>query len=48
MSTTPIARTMYRIYDSYGCLVRKFPTYQAAFNYRIIFGNTGWTIKHQL
>lgn len=36
----------YSVYDSYGCLVRKFPTYLAALNYKTIFGNTGWTINY--
>lgn len=36
----------YEVYDSYGSLVRKFPTYLAALNYKTIFGNTGWTINY--
>lgn len=36
----------YKVYDPYGCLVRKFQTYLAALNYKIIFGNTGWTIEY--
>lgn len=36
----------YKVYDSYGCLVRKFSTCLAALNYKTIFGNTGWTINY--
>ena len=36
---------MYKVYDSLGNLMRKFSTYQAAFIYRMTFGNSGWTIK---
>lgn len=36
----------YNVYDSYGCLVRKFPTSLAALNYKTTFGNTGWTIEY--
>lgn len=36
----------YELYDSYGCLVRKFPTYLAALHFKETFGNIGWTINH--
>lgn len=36
----------YKVYDSYGCLVRRFPTYLVALNYKTTFGNTGWTINY--
>ena len=35
----------YKVYDSYGCLVRIFPTYLAAVNFKSVFGNYGWTIR---
>lgn len=37
---------MYRVYDSLGNFMRSFPTYQQASNYKLAFGNYGWTIKH--
>lgn len=37
---------MYKVLDTYGCLVRVFPTYLAALNFKQTFGNTGWTIKY--
>lgn len=36
----------YRVYDSYGCLVRKVPTYLAAINFKTTFGNPQWTITN--
>lgn len=36
---------MYKVYDSYGNLMRKFNTYQAASCYKITYGNYGWYIK---
>ena len=37
---------MYRIYDSTGSLVRGgFFSYQAALEYKLTYGNSGWTIK---
>lgn len=36
---------MFKVLDSYGCLVRMFPTYLAAINYKYTFGNSGWKIK---
>ena len=37
---------MYRIYDSTGSLVRGgFSSYQAALEYKLTYGNSGWTIK---
>lgn len=38
-------KTMYKVYDSLGNLVRRFPTYRQASNYKFAYGNTGWTIK---
>ena len=37
---------MYKVYDSYGNLMRKFSTYKEAFVYRMVYGNYGWTIKY--
>ena len=36
---------MYEVYDSLGNLIRKFSTYQAAFAYKITYGNYDWTIR---
>ena len=36
---------MYCVYDSMGNLMRVFPTYKQASNYKLAFGNYGWTIK---
>lgn len=35
---------MYRVFDSLGNLMRKFSTYQAAINYKTVFGNYNWYI----
>jgi hypothetical protein len=35
----------YKVYDSLGNLMRKFSTYQAASEYKFVYGNCGWTIK---
>lgn len=35
---------MYRVYDSCGELVKYFPTFMEALNYKITFGNSGWYI----
>jgi len=35
---------MYKVYDSLGNLMRKFSTYQAASNYKFVFGNCQWYI----
>lgn len=37
---------MYKVYDSYGKFLKNFPTYQQASNYKLAFGNYGWTIKN--
>ena len=36
---------MYKVYDSLGNFMRRFPTYKQASNYKQACGNTGWTIK---
>ena len=37
---------MYKVYDSTGRLVRGgFTSYQQANNYKMAYGNYGWTIK---
>lgn len=37
---------MYEVYDSLGSLVRGgFPSYQAALQYKLTYGNSSWTIK---
>lgn len=35
---------MYRVFDSLGNLMSKFSTYQAAINYKTVFGNYNWYI----
>ena len=35
----------FKVYDSLGNLMRKFSTYQAAFAYKMAYGNLSWTIK---
>lgn len=37
---------MYRVYDSLGNFIKSFPTYQQASNYKLAFGNYGWTITN--
>lgn len=36
---------MYKVFDSVGKLVRSFPTYKEAANYKFVYGNIGWSIK---
>lgn len=36
---------MYGVYDGWGILVKRFPTYKQAVNYKYIFGNKTWTIR---
>lgn len=36
---------MYKVYDSEGNFMRKFPSYKAAITYKIAYGNKGWAIK---
>ena len=38
-------KSMYKVYDSLGNLMRKFSTYQAAITYKMVYGNLNWTIK---
>ena len=38
-------KSMYKVYDSFGNLMKKFSTYQAASAYKFTYGNYGWTIK---
>lgn len=38
---------MYKVYDSLGNLMRVFSSYQAASNYKSIFGNYNWYIKYE-
>ena len=38
-------KSMYKVYDSLGNLMRKFSTYQAAAIYKMAYGNYSWTIK---
>lgn len=35
----------YIIKDSYGNIIRKFPTFQQASVYKQAYGNIGWTIE---
>lgn len=37
---------MYKVYDSEGNFMRKFPSYQAAVTYKLAYGNKYWTIKN--
>ena len=37
---------MYKVYDSYGKLVRgNFPTYSSALMFKEIYGNPNWSIR---
>ena len=36
---------MYKVYDSQGNFMDKFPTYAQASNYKAAYGNYNWTIK---
>lgn len=36
---------MYKVYDSEGNFMRKFPSYQAAATYKLAYGNYKWYIK---
>lgn len=37
---------MYYVYDSYGRLVRgDFSSYDLAFNYKVVYGNSNWKIR---
>lgn len=36
---------MYKVYDSQGNFMNKFPTYPQANNYKCACGNSKWTIK---
>lgn len=36
---------MYKVYDSLGNFMRKFPTYKQAVTYRLAYGNKHWYIK---
>lgn len=35
----------YKVYDSWGNLMKSFPDYKQAYNYKFAFGNYGWSIK---
>lgn len=37
---------MYKVYDSLGNFMRRFPTYEQAYDYKYTYGNYGWTIKY--
>ena len=37
---------MYKVFDSEGNFMRKFPSYQAAVIYKTAYGNKYWTIKN--
>lgn len=36
---------MYKVFDSLGNFMRKFPTYKQASNYKLAYRNLSWTIK---
>ena len=38
-------KCMYKVYDSLGNFMRRFPTYKQASNYKLAYGNKCWTIK---
>ena len=38
-------RLKYKVYDSLGNLMRVFHSYQAASEYKFVYGNYSWTIK---
>ena len=38
-------RLKYKVYDSLGNLMRVFYSYQAASEYKFVYGNYSWTIK---
>ena len=40
-----LGSNMYKVYDSLGNFMRKFPTYKQAVTYRLACGNRYWTIK---
>ena len=36
---------MYKLYDSLGNFIKRFPTYKQAVTYRLAYGSIYWTIK---
>ena len=36
---------MYKVFDSLGNFMKRFPTFQQANNYKFIYGNSGWIIR---
>lgn len=38
---------MYKVYDSCGYLLRSFPTWKAAFTFKIMCQRYDWTIKKE-
>ena len=38
----------YKVYDSLGNFMRKFPTYKQASNYKLSYGNVNWTVKSEV
>ena len=38
--------SMYKVFDSEGNFMRRFPSYQAAVIYKTAYGNKYWTIKN--
>ena len=38
----------YKVYDSIGNFMRKFPTYKQASNYKSAYGNVNWTVKSEV
>lgn len=45
MGITRNVRLKYRVYDSLGNLMRRFPTKEQAYNYKEAFGNKKWKVK---
>lgn len=38
--------SMYKVFDSEGNFMRRFPSYQAAVTYKLAYGNKYWSIKN--
>lgn len=46
ITINPLTTSMYRVYDSYGNLVRAgFPTFKSAIEFKYTFGNSKWYIR---
>lgn len=45
MKKFKLPSNMYKVYDSEGNFMRKFPSYKQAVTYRLAYGNKYWYIK---